>query len=67
MQKGVVKWFDETKGYGYIENDKGEQIFVHFTEILQEKAFKTLAQGEIVKFDVLSGEMGAKATNVMKL
>ena len=67
MQKGVVKWFDEIKGYGYIKNSKGEEIFVHFTNIIQERGFKTLAEGDIVKFEQLVGELGAKAVNVVKL
>ena len=66
MHKGIVKWFDETKGYGYIEGDNGTQIFVHFTDIIQEKGFKTLSQGEFVKYDIVQGEMGAKAKNVVK-
>ena len=67
MQQGVVKWFDDIKGYGYIEDGNGKQIFVHFTDIIQEKGFKTLARGDVVKFEVIQGEMGAKATNVIKL
>ena len=66
MKKGVVKWFDDVKGYGYIENGNGEEIFVHFTEIIQDKGFRTLCQGDIVTFDIVHGEKGAIATNVIK-
>ena len=67
MLKGVVKWFDETKGYGYIEDGNGEQIFVHFTDIIQQRGFRTLNKGDRVQFEVIQGELGAKATNVIKL
>ena len=67
MEQGVVKWFDETKGFGYIENKAGKQIFVHFTDIIQEKGFRTLSQGDIVEYELIHGEMGAKAIEVVKL
>jgi len=67
MRRGVVKWFDESKGYGYIEDGDGEQIFVHFTDIIQETGFRSLSQGDIVQFETIDGELGAKATNVVKL
>ena len=67
MPKGVVKWFDDIKGYGFIENGNGATIFIHFTDIIQEKGFKTLAKGDVVKFDVVEGELGAKAVNLTKL
>ncbi len=61
MQRGVVKWFDEAKGYGYIESENGEEVFVHFTHIAQEKGFKTLTPGKIVEFEAIQGEKGPKA------
>ena len=67
VYRGVVKWFDETKGYGYIQCETGEEVFVHFSDIIQEKGFRTLAPGNSVKFEVFLGEMGPKAINVIKL
>ncbi|MDZ7264988.1 MAG: cold shock domain-containing protein [candidate division KSB1 bacterium] len=67
MHRGVVKWFDEIKGYGYIQGENGQEIFVHFTEIVQEKGFRTLVPGTLVEFEIMLGEMGPKALNVRKL
>ena len=67
VHRGVVKWFDDIKGYGYIESQKGEQVFVHFTDIVQEKGFRTLSPGNEVEFEIFDGEMGPKAMNVIKL
>ncbi len=67
IYRGVVKWFDEIKGYGYIQAENGQEIFVHFTEILQEKGFRTLSPGSLVEFEMILGEMGPKALNVRKL
>jgi CspA family cold shock protein len=66
MTKGKVKWFNENKGYGFIERDDGPDVFVHFTAI-QGEGFKTLAEGEVVEFEVVEGEKGPQAANVMKL
>jgi len=66
MTKGKVKWFNENKGYGFIERDDGPDVFVHFTAI-QMEGFKTLAEGEVVEFEVTEGEKGPQAANVMKL
>jgi CspA family cold shock protein len=66
MTKGKVKWFNENKGYGFIERDDGPDVFVHFTAI-QMEGFKTLAEGEVVEFEVTEGEKGPQASNVMKL
>jgi len=66
VYKGVVKWFDDIKGYGYIQSETGQEVFVHFTDIIQEKGFKTLAPGTAVKFEVFWGEKGPKAMNVVK-
>ena len=65
--RGVVKWFDDIKGYGYIQCETGEEVFVHFTEIVQEKGFRTLSTGGAVEFEMFSGEMGPRAVNVVKL
>ena len=64
MQRGFVKWFDEIKGYGYIETKTGEQVFVHFSNIQQEKGFKTLTIGTEVEFEAVPGEKGPKAIYV---
>lgn len=60
--KGIVKWFDDEKGYGFIEC-KGEDIFVHFTTI-REDGHKTLVQGEFVNFDIVKTIKGKRAKNV---
>jgi len=66
MTKGKVKWFNENKGYGFIEREDGPDVFVHFTAI-QGEGFKTLAEGEVVEFEVVEGEKGAQAANLRKL
>ena len=65
MPKGVVKWFNESKGYGFIEQEDGADVFVHFSA-LQQEGFKTLTEGEEVEFDVTEGEKGPQAANVTK-
>jgi CspA family cold shock protein len=65
MLKGRVKWFNDSKGYGFIEHDGGEDVFVHFSSINME-GFKTLAEGQPVEFEVKTGEKGLSAANVMK-
>lgn len=64
--RGKVKWFNDAKGYGFIEQDGGEDVFVHFTAI-QSDGFKTLAEGQEVEFEVTQGQKGPQAANVMKL
>ena len=66
MPSGTVKWFDEKKGYGFIENDEGGDIFVHHTGI-QGSGFKTLSDGDRVSFDIEQGDKGPKAVNVIKV
>jgi CspA family cold shock protein len=65
LASGVVKWFNEKKGYGFIESDDGGDVFVHFSAI-QEDGFKTLIEGERVTFDVEQGQKGPAAANVVK-
>jgi CspA family cold shock protein len=62
---GKVKWFNETKGYGFIKQDSGRDIFVHYSEI-QEDGYKTLAEGETVEFELREGSKGLEATNVIR-
>ena len=66
MAKGKVKWFNDAKGYGFIEQEVGEDVFVHFTAI-QTDGFKTLAEGQQVEFEVTEGKKGPQAANVLKL
>ena len=65
MAHGKVKWFNENKGYGFIEQEDGADVFVHFSAI-NEEGFKTLSEGEEVEFDVTEGEKGPQAANVRK-
>ncbi|MBB3047674.1 CspA family cold shock protein [Litorivivens lipolytica] len=61
---GQVKWFNETKGFGFLEQDGGKDVFVHFSAI-QGSGFKTLAEGQRVEFEVVQGDKGPQAANVM--
>jgi len=63
MSEGRVKWFNERKGFGFIEQEGGRDIFVHFSAI-QATGFKTLAEGQQVSFDVVQGKKGLEAENV---
>jgi CspA family cold shock protein len=65
MSKGKVKWFNEKKGYGFIEQEGGGDVFVHFSAI-QGDGFKTLTEGQEVEFDVVDGQKGPQASNVVK-
>ncbi len=64
--QGSVKWFNAKKGYGFIEVDNGEDVFVHFSEI-KEDGFKSLEEGQRVEFDVVEGNRGMQASNVTKI
>jgi CspA family cold shock protein len=63
MARGRVKWFNEKKGYGFIEQENGEDIFVHYTAIVG-KGFRTLRQGQEVEFEIVMGPKGPQAANV---
>ncbi len=65
MSKGKVKWFNDSKGYGFIEQESGQDVFVHFSAIRGE-GFRTLAEGDVVTFDVQQGPKGLQAANVAK-
>ena len=65
MANGTVKWFNESKGFGFITSDDGQDVFVHFSAI-QGNGFKTLAEGDSVTFDTEQGPKGPKAVNVLK-
>ena len=64
--EGKVKWFNESKGYGFIQQDNGSDVFVHFSAIKGE-GFKTLAEGQRVQFDIVEDGKGLKAENVIKI
>lgn len=66
MVKGTVKWFNATKGYGFISTEEGEDVFVHYSAI-ETDGFKTLEEGQDVEFEIVEGEKGPQATNVNKL
>ena len=63
---GTVKWFDAKKGYGFIEREEGDDVFVHFSAI-QDDGFKTLNEGQEVEFEIVEGDRGPQAENVVKL
>lgn len=65
MAQGTVKWFNDAKGYGFISQESGEDVFVHFTAISME-GFKTLQEGEVVEFELTRGPKGLQAMNVRR-
>lgn len=65
MQQGKVKWFNNEKGYGFIEYNNGEDVFVHFTGI-QGDGFRSLEEGQDVMFEIVEGNRGPQAANVIK-
>jgi CspA family cold shock protein len=65
MTNGTVKWFNESKGFGFITSEDGSDVFVHYSSISGD-GFKTLAEGDRVSFDTEKGEKGPKAVNVVK-
>lgn len=66
LETGAVKWFDDQKGYGFIERRNGSDVFVHFSDI-EQKGYKTLSQGQEVRFRVKQGTKGPQAVNVSKI
>ena len=66
MANGIVKWFNDRKGYGFIQRENGEDIFVHYSSI-NMAGYKSLAEGEQVTFEVEEGDRGPEAKNVQKL
>ena len=65
MAEGSVKWFNDAKGYGFIEQESGPDVFVHFSAI-QGEGFRTLQEGDRVVFEVVDGQKGPQAANVSK-
>ena len=65
MEQGKVKWFNAEKGFGFIEREAGDDVFVHFSAI-QSEGFKSLDEGQAVTFEVEQGQRGPQATNVQK-
>lgn len=66
MLQGTVKWFSAEKGYGFIEQDSGDDVFVHFSAI-QEDGYKALNEGQKVNFEIVDGDRGPQAANVQKM
>lgn len=66
MKQGTVKWFNAEKGFGFIEVEGGNDVFVHFSAITQE-GYKSLEEGQAVEFEIVEGDRGPQAANVVKL
>jgi cold shock protein len=66
MEKGKVKWFNNAKGYGFIAQDSGDDVFVHYS-VIQQDGYRSLNAGEEVEFDLTNGEKGLQASKVVKV
>ena len=66
MNNGTVKWFNSEKGFGFIERENGGDVFVHFSAIVED-GYKSLKEGQNVEFDIVEGERGEQAANVVKM
>ena len=66
MATGTVKWFSDSKGFGFIEHEEGDDVFVHFS-VIEGDGFKSLNEGQAVEFDILDGPKGPQAANVVKV
>ncbi|MBT0666068.1 cold-shock protein [Geobacter pelophilus] len=66
MTTGRVKWFNDSKGFGFLEQDNGDDVFVHFSAI-QSNGFKSLAEGDTVQFEIVKGPKGLQASNVTRI
>ena len=66
MVQGTVKWFNESKGYGFITKDEGGDVFAHYSAINGD-GFKSLSEGDMVSFEVVEGDKGPKAINIVKM
>lgn len=66
MEKGTVKWFNESKGYGFITRESGGDVFAHYSAIAGD-GYKTLAEGDEVSFDIVESDKGPKASNIVKI
>jgi len=67
-ERGVVKWFSNTKGYGFIKMENGQDAFAHYSDIVGDTAdYKTLEEGMVVEFDLLQSEKGPKAINIVRV
>lgn len=64
MQRGIVKWFNNSKGYGFITMEDGTNVFVHYSDIVSDKKFKFLEEGQTVEFEIADVEKGKQAVNV---
>jgi len=67
LAQGVVKWFSDQKGYGFIEQENGEDLFVHYSSIVSQGGFRSLSEGDRVSFDIGEGQKGPAAQNVTKI
>ncbi|WP_311487751.1 cold-shock protein [uncultured Helcococcus sp.] len=67
MTKGTVKWFNATKGFGFLTTEDGQDVFVHYTALEDDGEFRTLEEGQAVEFEIVEADKGPQASNVVKL